>query len=67
MLKKLIKERFDLWCKMNWLRTIDREYKKFEKYHNKTMRSKYVIEKLVERYNELYPKDGIKFRERESR
>lgn len=59
-LKELIKKSFDLWVKMRWLKTIDKEVKKRRKYFFKYKRQKYVVNKLVEVYNNLYADFKIK-------
>ena len=52
-LKELIKKSFALWVKMRWLKTIDKEVKKRRKYFFKYKRQEYVVNKLVEEYNNL--------------
>ena len=47
-LKEMIKKSFDLWVKMRWLKTIDKEVKKRRKYFFKFKRQEYVVNKLVE-------------------
>jgi hypothetical protein len=59
-LKELIKKSFDLWVKMRWLKTIDKEVKKRRKYFFKYKRQEYVVNKLVEEYNNLYADFKIK-------
>lgn len=59
-LKELIKKSFALWVKMRWLKTIDKEVKKRRKYFFKYKRQEYVVNKLVEEYNNLYDDFKIK-------
>lgn len=59
MLKKLLKERFELFVKMRWLKTIEKETDKLHKLRSKTKRQRYVLRKLVEKYNELYREDPL--------
>lgn len=59
-LKEMIKKSFDLWVKMRWLKTIDKEVKKRTKYFFKFKRQEYVVNKLVEEYNNLYADSKFK-------
>jgi hypothetical protein len=56
-MKKLLKESFELFCKKNWLRTIDKECGKYDKLKSKLNRQRYVVNALVKRYKELYGED----------
>ncbi len=56
-MKKLLKESFELFCKNNWLRTIDKEYDKYNKLKSKLNRQQYVVNALIKRYKELYDED----------
>lgn len=58
----LIREWFELWAKQNWLRHIDRASDKYNRLNRKAKVQAYVVHKLVERYNELYPGDKIEVR-----
>lgn len=53
-LKELLKRSFELRVKMRWLKTIDKEVKKRRKYFFKYKRQEYVVNKLVEEYNNIY-------------
>ena len=53
MLKRLIKESFELWCEMNWLKAIDKELKKRDKCYEMYKRHDYVATELLEEYNKL--------------
>lgn len=57
--KKLIRESFELSCKRRWLKTIDRQVDKYNKSAARANREKLVVNKLIERYNELYPEQQI--------
>ena len=53
-MKELLKQRFELWIKMRWLKSIDKEVKKRRKYFFKYKRQEYVVDKLVDEYNKIY-------------
>lgn len=55
MLKKLLKESFNLWCRMRWLKTIDKEIKKRDKCYEQYKRHQYIATKLVEEYKKAFP------------
>ena len=55
----LIREWLELLVKQNWLRHINREADKYNRLNQKANTQAYVVQKLVERYNELYPSDKI--------
>ena len=52
----LLKKQFDLWCRMRWLKEINREVKKRDKCYEQYKRHEYVAKALVEEYNKLYTK-----------
>jgi hypothetical protein len=56
-MKNLLKESFELFCKKNWLKTIDKECDKYNKLKVKLNRQQYVVNALVKRYAELYGED----------
>lgn len=56
-MKKLLKESFELFCKINWLRKINKEYYKYNKLKSKLNRQQYVVNALLKRYEELYGED----------
>lgn len=56
-MKKLLKESFELFCKNNWLRTIDKECYRYNKLKSKLNRQQYVVNALMKRYKELYSED----------
>ena len=53
-MKEILKERFQLFCKRNWLKTIDKECDKYNKLKSKLNRQQYVVNALLKRYEELY-------------
>ena len=53
-LKKLIKSSFDLWVKKRWLNEINRSVDRYHKYRDKADRERYVLNKLIEEYNNIY-------------
>lgn len=59
---KLLKQSFDLWCKMRWLKTIDKECDKYNKLKRELDCSRHVISELLKEYNKIY---GVDLRERE--
>lgn len=59
-MRKLLKQTFELWVKMRWLKTIDKEIKKRRKYFFKYKRQEYVVNKLVDEYNKIYADSVIK-------
>ena len=58
----LIRVWLELLVKQNWLRHINREADKYNRLNQKANTQAYVVQKLVERYNELYPSDKIAVR-----
>ena len=58
----LIREWLELLVKQNWLRHINREADKYNRLNQKANTQAYVVQKLVERDNELYPSDKIAVR-----
>ena len=53
-LKQMIKEYFDCWNKMRWLRVIEKESSKAKKLYNKYRRKVYVVNRLLEEYNKRF-------------
>ncbi len=53
-MKELIKKRYEMFCQRQWLKTIDKELDAYKKAAKKTRRHKYVLERLLKRYNEIY-------------
>lgn len=53
-MKKLIREAFELWVRMRWLKQIDRENKKVSKYRDLYQHHVSVREALYQRYFEIY-------------
>lgn len=56
----LIRERFELWVRHNWIKHINREVDKCNRMTRKTRAQAHIVRKMVERYNEIYP--GYKIR-----
>lgn len=54
---ELIKRTFDIWCKRNWLRVIDKEVDRYNKLNVKLKRQHFVVNELIRRYNDLYGED----------
>lgn len=49
-LKELLKKRFELFVKMQWLKAINQEVEKRNKYYENYQRKVYVVAKLIEEY-----------------
>lgn len=64
-MKELLKRRFELWIKMRWLKTIDKEVRKRQKLSSKYHKQEYVVEQLVKEYNKLYADLAIKSEDKE--
>lgn len=58
-MKELLKEWFELFVKMRWMKTIDRTHDRYMKLKRKADREAHAIRKLIERFNELYPDDKL--------
>ena len=54
---ELLKKRFELFVKMRWLKTINKEADKYKKLEEKLNRSRYVVNSLVKAYLEKYGED----------
>jgi hypothetical protein len=57
MLKKLLKESFELWVKKRWLKEIDSSVTRYNKHKDKANREKYVMNRLIEEYKKIYNED----------
>lgn len=53
-MKELLKKRIELFIKMQWLKTIEKEVDKRNHLYEKYKRSAYVVAKLVEEYESKY-------------
>ena len=51
MLKRILKEAFELWCGKQWLKSIDKELVLHEKYRRKSNRHRYIAEKMLKEYD----------------
>ena len=51
---ELLKRTFEIWCKKRWLKEIDRAIDHYHKAQNKANREFFVMQRLVDRYNEIY-------------
>lgn len=54
-MKELLKSSFELWVRMRWLKTIEKENRKVKKAYEKYRRHNYVAQKLLAEYIKLYP------------
>ena len=53
-ISELLKRTFNIWCEKRWLKEIDGAVDRYKKAQSKANREYYVMQKLCERYNELY-------------
>ena len=53
-MKNLLKQSFDLWVKMRWLKIIDKETDKYNKIEAKRKRQAHIVHSLWKRYKEIY-------------
>ena len=53
-LKELIKKSFDLWCRNNWLRQMDKELALRDKYLRMSNHHRQVADELWRKYREVY-------------
>ncbi len=56
-MRELLKRRFELFVKMRWLKTINKETDKYKKLTEKSNRQLYVVNALLKRYHEIYGED----------
>ena len=56
-LRELLKQSADLFVKMRWLKTINKETDKYKKLEEKSNRQLYVLNALLKRYHEIYGED----------
>lgn len=56
-MKELLKKRFELFVKMRWLKTINKETDKYKKLEEKTNRQLYVLTALLKEYHKKYGED----------
>lgn len=56
-MRELFKKRFELFVRMRWLKTINKETNKYEKLKAKSIRQIYVVNALLKEYKEKYGED----------
>ena len=56
-MRALLKKRFELFVKMRWLKTINKETDKYKKLKEKSNRQLCVVNALLKRYLEIYGED----------
>ena len=56
-MRELFKKRFELFVKMRWLKTINKETDKYTKLKEKSNRQLYVVNALLKEYKEKYGED----------
>jgi ribosomal protein S27AE len=59
-LKQLLKESFELFVKKRWLKEIESAIERYKKTYAKATREHYIMQVLINRYNELYPKEPLR-------
>lgn len=62
-MKALLKKRFELFVKMRWLKTINKETDKYKKLEEKSNRQLYVVNALLKEYYKKYGEDLRKISE----
>lgn len=53
-MRELLKRRFELFVKMRWLKTIDKESEKYKKLEGKLNRQLRVVNELLKEYYKIY-------------
>jgi hypothetical protein len=56
-MKALLKKRFELFVKMRWLKTINKETDKYKKLEEKSNSQLYVVNALLKEYYKKYGED----------
>lgn len=56
-MRDLLKQSFELSVKDRWLKTIDKEYDKYNKIKSKLFRQQYVVNSLLAEYKKKYGED----------
>lgn len=51
---ELLKQSFELFVKNRWLKTIDKECDKYNKFKSKLSRQQYVVNSLLAEYKKIY-------------
>lgn len=49
-----IKRLYSIWCKMRWLKRIDKEIDRYNRLKQKMNRQRYIIKQLSKGYNETF-------------
>lgn len=62
-MKELLRKRLELFIKMRWLKTIDKEVDKHKKLTEKLNRQRCVVNELLSEYFKIYGEDLRKNRE----
>ena len=66
-LKELLKKRFELFVKMQWLKAINQEVEKRNKYYENYRKKEYVVAKLIEEYEIKFGKVIVKAKPKKAR
>lgn len=56
-MRELLKEEFELFVRMRWLKAIDKETDKYRKLIYKSNRQLHVVKALLKKYFEIYGED----------
>lgn len=54
---ELLKQSFELFVKNRWLKTIDKEFEKYNQIKSKLFRQQYVVNSLLAEYKKIYGED----------
>lgn len=57
MIKQMIKQSFEFWVRMRWLKEIDKQINKYNKLKRKTDMALYTFHALCDEYKEKYGED----------
>ena len=57
-IKDMIKQSFDLWCRYNWLRQMDKECALRDRYLRMSTHHKQIADELWKKYREMYCEQG---------
>lgn len=61
MIKEKIVAAFEILVKERWIKYIDKEAEKLNRMTRKAKRQAYVVCRMVDEYNKIYPEEKIKW------
>ena len=53
-MKNLLKNIFNLWIKICWIKAIERQSRKQSKFQTAAERQEQIVSELTKKYNEMY-------------